>query len=664
MRAAGIPVPGAALGRYPQRRHGRPGWLERAHRALLAMDAGSDAKRRRARRAFVEKVHAAQAGLPAPSSGEFVRAVHEARAELGRCGFTDAALARGFALVRASCAHLIGIELYDSQITAARVMLDDRLAEMATGEGKTHAALLAAATAAMMGIPVHVITANDYLAARDAGELAPVFRFLGLSVGCVVAQMPDGERRDAYAQDVCYCTAKELIFDYLRDRTRGGGAADGELRARLRGQAGADPLSAPLLRGLCLALIDEADSILLDEARTPFVLARTDADPEQAAAHRAALELARSLTPGFDFGLRQAVRAAELTAHGRRHIEVAAAELEGIWRIRRFREEVVEQALAALHLYRRDVDYVVGAGKVEIVDPNTGRVAQGRVWSRGLHQLIELKEGCEPTPAQRTVAQLTFQRFFPRYLKLGGMSGTLSEARAELLAVYGIDVEPVPLRTPSRRRQMPTRVFTSAKLRWRAVIASIRRQHAAGRPVLVGTDSVADSERLSRMLRRLGLAHRVLNAVQDAGEADLVAQAGEAARITVATNMAGRGTDIKLAPAAAAAGGLHVISCQHNASRRIDRQLHGRAARQGDPGSVETLLSLQEGLLLRHLSAKSRGLLSAAARRDGALPERLSRALVRHVQRVEERRARTDRARVMKNDEEMDRRLGIGGPGE
>ena len=664
MRAIDLPVPGAVLGRYPQRSYVRPSSIERAQRHLARLRLPLWREAAGSRRAFVAAVHAAQASLPAPGSDAFARAVHRLRAELGRSGLQGAMLPRAFALVRSACAHVTGVALYDTQLIAARVMLDDRLAEMATGEGKTHAAMLAAAVAALGGVPVHLITANDYLAGRDAASLEPVYRFLGLSVGCVLPGMDAGERRRAYACDVAYCTAKELIFDYLRDRSAGT-LARGELRRRLRGQAEDPAAATPVLRGLCLALIDEADSVLLDEARTPFVLAQQRHDPGEARMHRVALDLAGSLEPdGTFFRVHLPSRSVELTQAGRRRVAAAAHMLEGAWRHRRFREELVELALTALHLYRRDLDYVVRDGRVEIVDPNTGRVAVGRIWSRGLHQLIELKEGCEPSPVQRTIAQLTFQRFFPRYLKLGGMSGTLCEARGELLGIYGLDVEAVPLRTPGRRRELPLRVFATARQRLRATVLSIRDHHAQGRPVLVGTDSVADSERLSRYLRRLRLEHRVLNARQDADEARLVAEAGEPGRITVATNMAGRGTDIRLAPAAAAAGGLHVISCQQNAARRIDRQLHGRAGRQGDPGSVETLLSLHEGLLARHLTPQFRLALQCACAGRGELPGFLAAALVRRVQRSEERRAWRDRARVMRHDEEMERRLGFGGPGE
>jgi preprotein translocase subunit SecA len=271
-----------------------------------------------------------------------------------------------------------------------------------------------------------------------------------------------------------------------------------------------------------------------------------------------------------------------------------SAALGGRWHSWRIREDIVSLALAARHCYQRNRHYLVRDGKVEIIDEATGRAAPRRVWSRGLHNLVEIKEGCKPTPATRTIAQITYQRFFPRYLRLGGMSGTLSEARGELREIYGLSVQPVALRTPCIRKVLPTRLFVDQAALWTAVAGRIAAIQDSGRPVLVGTGSVAESEALSSRLRQAGIEHRVLNACLDREEALIVAQAGQPGQITVTTNMAGRGTDIALAPGVAAAGGLHVLCCQHNASRRIDRQLQGRSARQGDPGSTETWLALNE----------------------------------------------------------------------
>jgi preprotein translocase subunit SecA len=478
---------------------------------------------------------------------------------------------------------------------------------MATGEGKTLAAALAAATAALARVPVHVVTANEYLARRDADALRPVFGALGLQVGVVTHELGLDARRHAYRCDVTYCTAKELVFDYLRDRlSRRGveGERQGELQGELRRRAyrlATGDAAGTLLRGLCMAIVDEVDSVLIDEASVPFILSRAE-DHRGGREHYArALELARGLAPGEDFVLDPASHTVELTARGRAKTEPQSVQLDPLWRVQRFREEVLRLALAALHLFHRDRHYLVRDGAVHIIDDTSGRVAAGRAWSRGLHQLIELKEACKPSAELVTAAQITYQRFFSRYLHLCGMSGTLLEGRSELRAVYGVPVVRVPLRKAWRRVVLPTRVFGTHDARWRFVVPRAREIQARGGAVLIGTDSVADSQALSRRLDAAGLAHVVLNARQDRHEAHVIATAGQPGRITVATSMAGRGTDIALSESVARSGGLHVMLCQANASRRIDRQFTGRAARRGEPGSCETLLSLESPPVLAHL---------------------------------------------------------------
>ncbi len=661
-----LPVPGVVHGVYPQRAGAAAGKAGRRRGPFASSWAWGGVTRERARRRLVDAVRIELIDAPSATSPEFTAWVAQVRRAIAREGLRGQALVGALACAAQACADTLGMMPFDTQIRAAAVMLDDRLAEMATGEGKTIAALLAAAAAALAGIPVHLLTANDYLAARDAKSLASVYQRLGLEVACARPGQSSAERRATYRADVVYGTAREFIFDYLRDRLAGvsvGSSVRSRLGAIARRAPGRTALAGPgpLMRGLCFALIDEADSVLIDEARTPFVLAEAARDDEKLQANRAALALARTLHREFDFTVSAAGRAVELTEVGRHRVRVEWQDVPERWRHHRIAVNLVESALAALHLYRRDVDYVVRAGKVEIVDATTGRVAEGRQWSQGLHQLIELKERCQPTPAQRTVAQLSFQAFFPRYLKLGGMSGTLLESRTELSRVYGLPVEPVPLHQPSRRECRGTRVYIGARQRWRAVIVSIRRCQARGQPVLVGTDSVADSIALSRRLARLGIGHRVLHARQDEAEAEVVADAGAAGAVTVATNMAGRGTDIRLDVAARQAGGLHVICCQQNASLRIDRQLWGRAARQGDPGSYETLLSVTGGLLARRLPGAVRESITRLAASDGELPGPLARALVAWTRRLEDGHARRQREQLLKLDEHLGERLSFAG---
>lgn len=496
------------------------------------------------------------------------------RQSLRREGFTADTVALALAHVLRATEQTLGLRLHDTQLLAATLMLDQQLVEMATGEGKTLAMACAAAVAALAGIPVHVITANDYLAERDAQTLAPLFAALGISLAHIAPAMPSEQRRPVYAQDVVYATAKEVAFDYLRDG--------------LTTPQGAPPL----LRGLSLALIDEADSILLDEASVPLIISVTQQGQAAQQAHRRAvwwqaLHLARRLRSDGDYTVDTGRHSATLNPVGEQHIAGPAEALGGVWRRPRLRRDLLGLAITALHALQRDQHYLVREGKVELLDTLTGRVAVGRVWSQGLHTLIELKEGCTPSAPTETLAQITFQRFFKRYWRLGGLSGTLVEARAELRSLYDLDVVRVPERLPSQRQTWPTLAFATPDQRWGAIAERARQLQAQGRPLLIGTDSVHDSEQLSQHLRQAGVVHTVLNARQDQHEADIVAQAGQAGRVTVATRMAGRGTDISLDEAALAAGGLHVIHCQRNESRRMDRQLVGRCARQGQAGSTE-----------------------------------------------------------------------------
>ncbi|MEO8164143.1 MAG: hypothetical protein ABI619_01990, partial [Betaproteobacteria bacterium] len=461
-----------------------------------------------------------------------------------------------------------------------------------------------------------------------------------------------------YDADITYCTAKELVFDYLRDHTvRSRGKGDLVARAaRVGSDSKASRLT--LLRGLCMAIVDEADSILIDEARVPLILSELRSNPQQRQYYRQALRLAAQLTISQDFRLAPDRMAAELTTNGRHEVEKSASGLGHVWRNRLHREETVCMALSALHLYKRDRHYLVRDQKVGIIDETTGRLAEGRIWSRGLHQLIELKEDCEPSGEQVTLAQITYQRFFQRYLRSGGMSGTLREARSELRSVYGLRVTRVPLRRPSRRKLLPARLLPNRDALWRAVVSRAAKISRSGRPVLIGTDSVADSESLSHQLSCAGLEHAVLNARNDQREAEIVSEAGKPGRITVATNMAGRGTDIPLGAAVAERGGLHVINCQHNASRRIDRQLVGRCARQGDPGSTETLLSLDQPLISKLIPA---WIVQRIGENGVQRPMWLVRFAICAPQLLEEGQQKAERADLLKHDLRADRELAIGG---
>lgn len=585
------PAPGIVLGNYPERRNPKPpSALARLLQPLLRSASMRDDAN------FVHAVRTMQSQLAEESFALFNQRIDHLRARLSRDGFVGPAITEACAIVAACCERTLNVKLYDTQLIAARIMLDGHLAEMATGEGKTLAAAVTASTAALAGIPVHVVTANDYLVSRDAVGLRPLYQTLGLTVGVVTQAMPAAARRDAYACNITYCTAKELVFDYLRD------GVSTPLRSAIEQRAAAlagEQAPQRLLRGLCMAIIDEADSILIDEARVPLVLSRATADAESATLHHA-WQFSAKLDAAAHYLADTSTHSTRLTAAGCAHLHDLYTQVSapaGKWRNQRHCEDQTALALTARHLLQRGRDYVVEAGRVHIVDAITGRKAEGRSWSNGLHQLVEIKEHCKPSPRLDTLAQITYQRFFPRYFRLCGMSGTLRESRRELHALYNLQVVGVPLHRPARRTLLTARVFSSAAAQWRAVVSNVQQLHQQGRPVLVGTDSVLDSEALSQQLTASGLKHTVLNANQDQHEAAIIAAAGAPGAITVATNMAGRGTDIVLAEASRAAGGLHLVCCQQNTSRRIDRQLLGRCARHGDPGSAQYFLSLAGPML-------------------------------------------------------------------
>ncbi|UPU38001.1 prepilin peptidase [Geomonas paludis] len=577
-----------------------PGALE----AVLGGAAGVVARRWRSRLGPLNRIlpmverHAATLGQK--SDPELKREASLLRLELRRQGFTDALVGRAFALVREVSGRTLGKRHYNVQLLGGFALLKGMVAEMETGEGKTLAATLAAATAALAGVPVHVLTVNDYLTGRDAGEMGPVYRALGLSVGCVVHEVPVESRRRQYLSDITYCTNKEVVFDYLRDRLTLKATGTGALRLQVEHLYRTAPCGdALLLRGLHYAIADEADSLLIDEARTPLVISGSGLHREDVEVLRGVLEFARTLAEGGEFTVHPTTREVHITPAGERklHLLELPPGTRGTAALRK--GELVRRAIAALHRYQPDREYLVRNGKVHIIDTHTGRVMPDRSWDQGLQQLIEIKEGCEVSSQQETVARMSFQSFFRRYLHLAGMTGTAGEVVGELWSVYRLPVVRLPTRCPSRRTLLPDRIFYDREQRDRFLLDRVAELRRGGRPVLIGTASVAASEGVSRVLGGEGIPHAVLNAKNDAEEAAIVARAGESCAITVATNMAGRGTDIKLAAGVAEVGGLHVILTELHDAARVDRQLRGRCARQGDPGSCQTLTVLDDSVLVK-----------------------------------------------------------------
>jgi preprotein translocase subunit SecA len=569
-----------------------------------------------------------------------------------------------FALVREATMRRIGLRHYPVQLLGGYALLQGRMAEMETGEGKTITALLPAVTAALCGIPVHVITVNDYLAKRDFEWLRPVYESLGLTVGLIQQGEDPLFRRNAYSCDVTYVTNKEVAFDYLRDHL--SLQSRGPRSVRVLGEWDDPIFDGPqlLLRGLQFAIVDEADSVLVDEARTPLIISSSSEASENPDQYKVALSIASHLLNHSDFQILERERSVKLTAAGSAKAAELTADRDGVWRSRRAREELVEQALSALSLFERDKHYIVADNKIQIVDEFTGRVMPDRSWERGLQQLIEAKEQLGITGRRHTLAQITYQRFFRRYLWLAGMTGTASEVAREFKTVYDLRVSRIPTNRPAQRTNLGVRVFKSAAEKWDAVIASIAKIIATGRPVLIGTRSVAASELLGNRLKGAGFQHVVLNAHQDKLEAEIVARAGDARTITVATNMAGRGTDVRLANGVAELGGLHVILTEFHESPRIDRQLFGRAGRQGNPGSFEAIVSLEDEIFRRFASRLTSVCSRLPINVGCPIPHRVGRVLRNIAQASAERFNLGVRRETMRRYKQLDKALAFAGISE
>ena len=647
---------------YPEREEKRMGWLDRTAIAL----AGSVARLVRPRADqftwVTQRVKEQASSIQELSDNQLMPAARSLGRRLRREGYTEELVGRAFALVREVAGRTLGIRHFDVQLIGGIVLLKGMVAEMETGEGKTLTATLAACTAALAGTPVHVVTVNDYLAARDADWMRPVYETLGLSVGTIVHGMDPDARRAAYGCAVTYCTNKELTFDYLKDRIVLWDRP-GQVRLQLeRLYGGKTRVNDLLLRGLHFAIVDEADSVLVDEARTPLIISAEARDFTEKAVYREAFDVAAELQAGRHFEVLSSDRTVEVTEAGRSRIdEFAWTEARG-WTTGQQREELVRQALVAMNLYLLDKHYILRDGKVQIVDEYTGRVMPDRSWERGLHQLIEIKESVEMTSRKETRARISYQRFFRRYMRLAGMTGTAREIAGELWSTYGLRVVSIPTNRPLRRTYLPDRIYPTTESKWEAVVATVKEMHATGRPVLIGTRSVAASETLSVHLTEADIVHRVLNARQDNEEAEIVAQAGQRGCVTVATNMAGRGTDILLGEGVAELGGLHVIATERHEAGRIDRQLFGRCGRQGDQGSCEAIVSLEDELITAYTGKAVRKCAVSLLRRPGRwIPAITGRILFGKAQAAAERTHGRMRRNLLKMDEQLGDALAFSG---
>ncbi|MEQ1861603.1 MAG: hypothetical protein ABMA13_16915 [Chthoniobacteraceae bacterium] len=595
------------------------------------------------------------------SSGKLRGRVMEFRERFRRGGRgAEACLLPALAAIREASERELGMRPFFVQIIGALAMHRGCLAEMATGEGKTLTAGLTAVLAGWTKQPCHIVTVNDYLVERDAARLRPLYDFCGVSVGCVTGTMEPAVRKEGYAADLTYTTSKELLADFLRDRLRLGPLHQ-PTRRLIRRLLGAREIDGLVMRGLHMAIIDEADSVLIDEAVTPLIISTTRENPLLKEAGLTAQRIVSALVEGEHYTRNLRFKEIELTAAGLRQVERDAAELPGVWRGDNRRVELAIQSLVAREFFHRDKQYIIEKGKVVIVDEFTGRPMPQRTWREGMHQAIEAKEGLEISDPSETIARLSFQRFFRCFHKLAGMTGTAREAAGEFWQIYRLPVVAIPTNRPCVRGQSGDRIFSTENEKWEAIADEIASVHATGRPLLIGTRSVAASERLAGMLAARNLPCAVLNAVRIAEESAIIAGAGEPGRITIATNMAGRGTDILLGRGIAGKGGLHVIATERHESGRVDRQLFGRAARQGDPGSAQAFVSVEDELIRRYLRPTIQRVLVGAVSRRFAGWEQVARIAFAEAQRRAQQLAYKQRQAVMRADSWLGEALSFAG---
>jgi len=655
--------PGISQGSYPQRHNDSLDGLEAFVQGWIEKGRSNLGRKRHSQRSIVRKVDRYEAALRDCTDEAFNVVLAELRTQLHRQGLVEALMIEAFAVIREASGRVLGLRHFDVQLYGGWLMMNGMLAEMQTGEGKTLTTALPACTAALAGVPVHVITANDYLAERDCEIMLPLYRRLGLIANPVIEGMQPDECQQAYQADIVHTTNKQIAFDYLRDRIEIG-EDTGDLRFQYRHiqrQRKSDASGNLLLRGLCFAIIDEADSVLIDEANTPLIITKTLPNEESADTYSDALYLASTLVADKDYKVDEKRRSVDLTVSGEDALEDLILKLPKLWRNKRKRETLTRQALSANLFYKRDREYVVHEEKVQIIDQSTGRLMPDRAWEQGLHQMIEAKEGCLISEQREPQARISYQRFFSRYLRLGGTSGTIGEVAGEMQRVYGLEVHKVATNQASKRLMLGEHIYRDEADKQIALINRARAMNRVGRPILIGTCSVEESEQVSKLLHQAGIRHRVLNAKQDRHEAEIIAEAGQKGAITVATNMAGRGTDIGLGPGVEELGGLHVISLSLNDSHRIDRQLFGRCARQGDPGSAEAILSLQDAALAGHYGASMLSMLKRISKTGQPLPAFISRLILRLPQKSHEARQCRIRKQLMKQDQRLRRTLAFSG---
>ena len=567
-------------------------------------------------RPLVQKINALEPEVEKLADEEFPQRMAEYRQAVQEGAKTlDGILPEVFALVREAAKRTLGMRHFDVQLIGGIVLHKGRIAEMKTGEGKTLVATLAVSLNALSGKGVHVVTVNDYLAQRDAAWMGKVYSFLGLTTGVIVHDLDDNQRRAVYAADITYGTNNEFGFDYLRDNMKFY-ATD------------------LVQRGHNFAIVDEVDSILIDEARTPLII--SGASDEDVDLYQAMDAVVCQLDPD-DYSVDEKAKTATLTEKGVAHCE-ELTHLDNLFDPRNMlAQHHILQSLKAHCNFKRDVDYIVQNDEVVIVDEFTGRIMPGRRYSDGLHQALEAKEHVRIQAENQTLASITFQNYFRMYDKLAGMTGTADTEAVEFHEIYNLEVMTIPTNRPMIRKDYPDLIYQTRREKFDAIVETIRELYQTGQPVLVGTISIETSEMLSARLKKIGIPHSVLNAKHHAQEAEIIAKAGEKGHVTIATNMAGRGTDIVLGEGVRELGGLHILGTERHESRRIDNQLRGRAGRQGDPGSSRFYLSLEDNLMRLFGSDRIKGLMGKLGLKDGEAIENnmVSRAVENAQKKVE-----------------------------
>lgn len=595
---------------------------------------------------IVDYINSLEPKMMSLTDAEIRQQTDEFKARLTKGETVDDILPEAFATVREASRRVLiapnpdspnrTMRHFDVQLIGGVVLHHGKIAEMTTGEGKTLVATLPAYLNALTGSGVHIVTVNDYLARRDRDWMSPLYEFLGLKAGAIQANQSYEDKRTAYLCDITYGTNNEFGFDYLRDNMRG----------RQEEQA-------QISRGLNYAIVDEVDSILIDEARTPLII--SGPAEESTERYYIADKIARRLKTGKHFEIKEKERMVHLIEEGIEEVE-KYLNVDSIYTGTNMEwPHYIEQALRAHYLFKNDRDYIVKNGEVVIVDEFTGRLMEGRVWSDGLHQAVQAKEHQRIKEENQTLATITLQNFFRLYKKLAGMTGTAITEAAEFDKIYKLEVVVIPTNKPLHRTNFPDRVYRTEKEKFDAIIKEIVEVHKEGRPILVGTVSIEKSELLSERLRREGVEHEVLNAKHHEREAHIIAKAGQRGNVTIATNMAGRGTDIVLGEGVPTLGGLHIVGTERHEARRIDNQLRGRAGRQGDPGSSRFYVSLQDDLMRIFASERVSSLLKMFGMEEGMAIEHsmVTKSIERAQKKVEEHNFEI-RKHLLEYDEVMD----------